>query len=39
MKVLSQETNLQSDITVPVVDDPISINEVKEDVKSMKNGG
>ena len=32
-------SNLQSCITIPVVDDPISKNDVDEAVKSMKNGG
>ena len=32
-------SNLQSCITIPVVDDPISKNDVDEAVKLMKNGG
>ena len=32
-------SNLQSCITISVVDDPISKNDVDEAVKSMKNGG
>ena len=39
MNEISNMSNLQSDITIPVLDDPISEHEVDDALKSMNNGG
>ena len=39
MNEISNISNLQSDIIIPVLDDPISEHGVDDALKSMNNGG
>ena len=36
---LDNIANLNTDVTIPILDQPIDINEVKDSLKDMKNGG